>query len=112
MNQTIIIGNIGKDAVVSQSGEKSVINFSLAQTETYLDQNQVKHEKTRWYDCALWRQKIGVAEYLKAGQLVCVTGSVDVRTWQTQGGEFKAGLSMRVDDVELLGGKKDDKAPF
>lgn len=107
MNKTIIIGNIGKDAVVSQHGENSVINFSLAQTETYMDHNQVKVEKTRWYDCSLWRQKTTVAQYLKQGQLVCITGSVELRTWQTAGGEFKAGLTMRVEDVELLGGKKE-----
>lgn len=107
MNQTIIIGNIGKDAVVAQHGENSVINFTLAQTETWLDQNQVKHEKTKWYDCALWRQSTKVAEYLKKGQLVCVTGSVDLKSWQGQGGEFNAGLTMRVTDIELLGGKKE-----
>jgi single-strand DNA-binding protein len=107
MNQTIIIGNIGSDAVIAQHGENSVINFTLAQTETYLDHNQIKVEKTRWYDCALWRQKTKIAEYLKKGQLVCVTGSVELRTWQSQGGEFKAGFSMRVENVELLGGKKE-----
>lgn len=106
MNRTIIIGNIGKDAIVAQHGENSVINFTLAQTETYLDKDKVKHDKTRWYDCALWRQSTTVADYLKAGQLVCVTGVLDVKLWQAAGGEMKASLSFKVDEIELLGGKK------
>lgn len=107
MNKTIIIGNIGRDAIISQAGENSVINFTFAQTETWVDHDKVKHEKTRWYDCSLFRQKTGVAEYLKKGQLVCLTGTIDLNTWESAGGEFKAGLTFRVEDVELLGGKKE-----
>lgn len=101
MNTLIITGRLGKDAEVKtlDSGKK-VMNYSVAVTDKYGDK-----ENTIWFDCAQWSEKTAVAEYLKKGTQVCVQGKVDIRKWD--GG---ATLTIRVDKVELMGGKKESSA--
>lgn len=103
MNQFQFIGHIGQDAVVNtlQSGTV-VINFSIAVTEKYLDKSGVKNEKTIWVACSKFGEKTKVAEYLKKGSLVFVSGKVSADTYQTKGGEHLAQIKCNVDFIELI----------
>ena len=99
MYKTILLGNIGKDCVVNTVNGKSVCNFSVAQTEKYKDAQGTQHEKTRWFDCALWRDKKGTK--------VLLEGQVDVKQFQRQDGTQGVGMTFRVSNLTLLGGNKD-----
>jgi len=104
MYKTILTGNIGKDCVVNTVNGKSVCNFSVAQTEKYKDAQGTQHEKTRWFDCALWRDNTSIAQYLKKGTKVLLEGQIDVKQFQRQDGTQGVGMTFRVSNVELLGG--------
>jgi len=104
MYKTILLGNIGKDCVVNTVNGKSVCNFSVAQTEKYKDAQGTQHEKTRWFDCALWRDNTSIAQYLKKGTKVLLEGQIDVKQFQRQDGTQGVGMTFRVSNVELLGG--------
>ncbi len=100
-----VIGNLGKDCVVNTVSGKNVINFTVAHTEKYRDSQGVNQEKTTWVDCAYWTDKTGIAPYLTKGRQVFVEGSPEVRTFTRQDGSSGASLSLRVREVQLLGGK-------
>jgi single-strand DNA-binding protein len=100
-----VIGNLGKDCVVNTVSGKNVINFTVAHTERYRDSQGVNQEKTTWVDCAYWTDKTGIAPYLTKGRQVFVEGSPEVRTFTRQDGSSGASLSLRVREVQLLGGK-------
>lgn len=100
-----IIGRLGKDCTVNTVNGKSVINFSAAHTEKYKDSQGVLQEKTIWVDCAYWTDRTAVAPYLTKGTLVYVEGSPEARSFQRNDGTPGASLSMRVREVQLLGGK-------
>jgi len=100
-----VIGNLGKDCVVNKVSGKNVINFTVAHTEKYRDSQGVNQEKTTWVDCAYWTDKTGIAPYLTKGRQVFVEGSPEVRTFTRQDGSSGASLSLRVREVQLLGGK-------
>ena len=104
MYKTILLGNIGKDCVVNTVNGKSVINFSVAQTEKYKDAQGTQHEKTRWFDCALWRDNTSIAQYLKKGTKVLLEGQIDVKQFQRQDGTQGVVMTFRVSNVELIGG--------
>jgi len=104
MYKTILLGHIGKDCVVNTVNGKSVCNFSVAQTEKYKDAQGTQHEKTRWFDCALWRDNTSIAQYLKKGTKVLLEGQIDVKQFQRQDGTQGVGMTFRVSNVELLGG--------
>ena len=103
MYKTILLGNIGKDCIVNTVNGKSVINFSVAQTEKYKDAQGTQHEKTRWFDCALWRDNTSIAQYLKKGTKVLLEGQIDVKQFQRQDGTQGVGMTFRVSNLTLLG---------
>ena len=102
-----VIGNLGKDCLVNTVNGKNVMNFTVAHTEKYRDSQGNNQEKTTWVDCAYWSDKTAVAPYLTKGMKVYVEGTPEVRTFQKQDGSTGASLSLRVREVQLLGGKAD-----
>lgn len=100
-----IIGNLGKDCVVNTVNGKNVINFTVAHTEKYRDSQGNNQEKTTWVDCAYWTDKTAISPYLTKGKQVFVEGTPEVRTFTRQDGTGGASLSLRVREVQLLGGR-------
>ena len=102
-----VIGRLGKDCVVNTVNGKNVINFTVAHSEKYRDSQGNNQEKTIWVDCAYWTDRTAVSPYLVKGTQVFVEGSPEVRTFTRQDGTAGASLSLRVREVQLLGGKSD-----
>lgn len=98
------IGNLGKDAVVNNANGKSVINFSVCHTEKLRDTQGNVKDKSIWVDCSYWTDKVAIAPYLKKGSQVYVEGSPDVRTYSTADGRNGATLTLRISNIQLLGG--------
>jgi single-strand DNA-binding protein len=103
-----VIGNLGKDCVVNAVNGKNVINFTVAHTEKYKDSQGVQQEKTTWVDCAYWTDRTAIAPYLMKGQLVFVEGQPEARSFQRNDGTPGSSLSLRVREIQLLGGRKDN----
>ncbi|MDR0793248.1 MAG: single-stranded DNA-binding protein [Chitinophagaceae bacterium] len=100
-----LIGNLGKDCVVNTVNGRNVINFSIAHTERFKDNTGAQKERTIWVDCAYWTDRTAIAPYLKKGQQVYAEGAPDIRTYQTNDGRQGASLTLRVQNVQLLGAK-------
>ena len=100
-----VIGNLGKDCIVNTVNGKNVINFTVAHTEKYRDSQGNNQEKTTWVDCAYWTDRTGISPYLTKGKQVFVEGNPEVRTFTRQDGTSGASLSLRVREVQLLGGR-------
>ena len=100
-----VIGNLGKDCVVNTVNGKNVINFTVAHTEKYRDSQGNNQEKTTWVDCAYWTDRTAIAQYLIKGKQVFVEGQPEARSFQRNDGTPGASLSLRVRDVQLLGGR-------
>ena len=100
-----IIGNLGKDCTVNTVNGKNVINFTVAHTEKYRDAQGNNQEKTTWVDCAYWTDRTAVSPYLTKGKQVFVEGQPEVRSFTRQDGTAGASLSLRVRDIQLLGGR-------
>ena len=100
-----VIGNLGKDCVVNTVNGKNVINFTVAHTEKYRDSQGNQQEKTTWVDCAYWTDRTAVSQYLVKGKQVYVEGQPEARSFQRNDGTPGASLSLRVRDIQLLGGR-------
>jgi len=102
-----IIGRLGKDCVVNTVNGKNVINFTVAHSEKYKDSQGTLQEKTIWVDCAYWTDRTAVAQYLTKGTQVFTEGQPEARSFQRNDGTPGASLSLRVREVQLLGGRGD-----
>ncbi|MCU7550242.1 single-stranded DNA-binding protein [Chitinophagaceae bacterium LB-8] len=101
-----VIGNLGKDCVVNTVNGKNVINFTIAHTEKFKDSQGNSQERTTWVDCAYWTDRTSLSPYLTRGKQVFVEGTPEVRSFTRQDGTSGASLSLRVREVQLLGGKE------
>ena len=88
-----IKGNLGADAEVRTYGPKNlpVCEFSLAG-------NMSRNDTTVWFRCNMYRQATQVAEILKKGMGVLVSGQLEI--FANADGTLKH--SITVDRVEIL----------
>lgn len=103
-----VIGRLGKDCIVNTVNGKNVINFTVAHSEKYKDSQGNQQEKTTWVEAAYWTDRTAVAPYLTKGTQVYVEGTPEVRSFQRNDGTAGASLSLRVREVQLLGGRGDN----
>ena len=108
MLQAILIGNIGADAKVNVKDGSEFTTFRVAHNDTWTDANGTQHSNTLWVDCIM-NGKPNVMEYLKQGTQVAIMGNVTLRTYSSEKDRcIKAGMTIKVTRVELLGGRTDD----
>ena len=107
MIKLLVIGNLGKDCITNTVNGKSVINFNVAHTEKFKDAQGNQKEKTTWVECAFWTERTGIAPYLRKGTQVYVEGTPDIRTYNKNDGTPGVSLTLRVLNVQLLGGRAD-----
>ena len=105
MNRLEIIGHIGNDAEIKDLGTNQVINFSVAVSESYTNKQNEKVTSTMWFECAKWGNSTAIAQYLKKGTQVYVSGKPNNRGWINEQGEVKIINGITVFDVQLLGAK-------
>ena len=103
-----VIGNLGRDCIVKEINGKNVINFSVAHTERYKDSQGVQKERTTWVECAYWTDRTAIAPYLTKGQTVYAEGSPEADVYTNKENQTVAALRMRVQSIQLLGGKNND----
>lgn len=109
MNRLEVIGHLGQDAVVKDLGSNQVINFSVAVSESYTNkQTNEKVVNTVWFECAKWGINTSVAQYLKKGTQVYVSGKPNNRAWLNEKGETVVVNGITVFDLTLLGSAKND----
>lgn len=108
MLQAIAIGHLGGDAECKSLNGREFTTFRIAHSNKWTDTDNVTHEETTWVDCIM-QGKPNVLQYLKKGQQVYVNGSVSLRIYSSKKDRcMKAGMTINVRSVELLGGKNDE----
>ena len=107
LNRWTGIGNCAADADLRQTSSDPVCNFRIGCSESYLDRNKQRQERTEWVSCVLWgKRATALAQYLTRGQRVYVEGALATRTWEKDGvKQYKT--EIKVTNVILLGGKRD-----
>lgn len=100
-----VIGHLGNDAIVNTVNNKTVINFSLCHSESYLDTQGQKRDKSVWISCAYWSEKTNIANYLKKGTQIYVVGTPDVKLYTDKQNNTLPQLTLRVREIQLLSSK-------
>lgn len=104
-----IIGHLGTDCSTNEVNGKTVINFPVAHSEKYKDQQGNLVEKTIWVKCAYWTDRTALAQYLKKGQLIYAEGTPEAEGYLNKDNQNAASLKMRVFQLQLLGSKNDNQ---
>lgn len=107
MFESVIIGNLGADCNTKTENGKTFTTFRVAHNDRWTDQAGQEHSESIWIDCIM-NDRPKVCDYLKAGQLVYVTGNTRLRVYSSAKDKcMKAGVTISVRRIELLGGNTD-----
>lgn len=100
MNNLNFTGNLGSDAEVRYTADqKAITSWSVA-----LRSGFGKSEKTSWVRCTLFGDRgVKLAEYLKKGTQVAVSGELSLNEYTNKQGESKASLECNVNNLTLIG---------
>ncbi len=105
LNQTNLIGRIGKDAP-SQTTEKAPVKFSIVTERTYRDEKGENGYTTvpTWHNIVVWGNtgKYLMDKNLASGDLVHITGYIDNRKVQSESGEIKYYTDIVADSTKLV----------
>ena len=106
MAQLTGVFRIGKDAVLRQTDNSSVINLALA--ASYGKKDREGNRPTQWVEASLWGKRAEALEqYLLKGQQVYVSiNDVHIETYEDRDGNTKSKLAGVIGDtLELVGGR-------
>jgi len=105
MNNAILIGNLGADPELkfTQSGQ-AVLNMRLATTESYLDKDKVRRERTDWHSVVVWGKRgEALAKILTKGSGVCIEGSIRTSSYDGPDGTKRYRTDIVAKSVRLIG---------
>lgn len=105
MNSITFDGRVVADAELryTQSGDP-VLSFRVASDIGYGER-----KSTNWFQCQIWGKRAeAIKDYLPKGQQVTIYGALMLREWEDKEGIKRLSPDVRVNDLSLQGGKRDD----
>ena len=105
-----MIGNLGANAEIKTADGREFVTFRIAHNDSFKGADGVRKETSMWVDCTMncTGGRPAVLPYLTKGTTVCVVGNVSLRVYSSEKDRcMKAGLTIHVQKLELLGGSGD-----
>ena len=87
MNSVCLVGRTTKDPELKYTGNNiAVASFSLAVNRNFKDANGER--ETDFINCVIWRQQAeNLANWVKKGALIGITGRIQTRSYENQQGQ-------------------------
>jgi single-strand DNA-binding protein len=101
MNTVTVVGNLTRDPELRHTPTgQAVVKFGIAVNRVYTNRNGEKVEQTDFFTVNAWRSLAeNVAESLKSGARVLVTGRMQSRTWETEDGAKRTAVEIEAEEV-------------
>lgn len=107
-NRVMLLGNLGADPDLryTQSGQP-ILKLRLATTESYLDANKVRQERTEWHNVVMWGKRgESLSRYLNKGATIFVEGSLRTRSYE-KNGEKRYVTEIHATEIRFAGGGRE-----
>lgn len=88
LNRVMLLGNLGADPELRMtSGGQAVLKLRLATSETYVDKNRQRQERTEWHNVVIWgRRAEALAKILTKGTRIFVEGGLRTSSYEDRDG--------------------------
>jgi len=108
VNKVILVGHVGADPEPRYTASgTAVVNLRMATNEVWRDAEGKDQDQTEWHRVVLWgKQAEFAANYIKKGQLICVEGRLQTRTWEDRDKIERRTTEVRANMITPLGGLK------
>jgi single-strand DNA-binding protein len=108
LNRVMLLGNLGADPELRMtSGGQAVLKLRLATSETYLDRNKVKQERTEWHSVVVWGKRgEALSKILSKGSRVFVEGGLRTSSYDDKEGKKRHKTEVVANNIILSGGAR------
>lgn len=102
MNKVFLIGNLTRDPELSETASGvAVCHFAIAVSRSYSSQDGER--QTDFFNCTAWRGLAeNIARYMKKGNKVAVSGSIQLRNYEDNQGVKRTAVDIIAQDVEFM----------
>jgi single-strand DNA-binding protein len=106
LNRVMLLGNLGADPELRMtSGGQAVLKLRLATSETYLDRNKVRQERTEWHSVVVWGKRgEALAKILAKGSRIFVEGGLRTSSYDDKDGNKRYRTEVVANNIILSGG--------
>jgi single-strand DNA-binding protein len=106
LNRVMLLGNLGADPELRMtSGGQAVLKIRLATSETYLDRNKVRQERTEWHSVVVWGKRAeALAKFLTKGSRIFVEGGIRTSSYDDKEGNKRYRTEVVANNIILSGG--------
>ncbi len=104
LNKVVLAGRITADPELKQTPNGvSVLRFTLAVNRRFSKNNEQGEQQTDFITMVAWRQTAEfISKYFRKGSAICVTGSIQTRTWQDTQGQKRYATDVVVDEAMFV----------
>ncbi|MEX5397193.1 single-stranded DNA-binding protein [Streptococcus sp. ZJ93] len=105
INNVVLVGRMTRDAELSYTqSNQAVATFTLAVNRNFKNQNGER--EADFVNCVIWRQQAeNLANWVKKGNLVGITGRIQTRNYENQQGQRVYVTEVIADSFQLLESK-------
>ena len=116
LNKVILCGRLTADPELKQtSGGIAVVSFSLAVNRRYQSRSadgSAPQQQADFISIVAWRQTAEfISRYFRRGSAICITGSIQTRTWQDQQGQKRYTTEIVADEAMFVDSKGESNVP-
>ena len=108
LNKVILAGRLTADPELKQTQSGlAVLTFTLAINRRFAKGTDGQAaQQADFITCVAWRQTAEfIARYFRKGSCLCVTGSIQTRSWQDQQGQKRYATEVVVDEAMFVDSK-------
>jgi single-strand DNA-binding protein len=106
LNRVMLLGNLGADPELRMTnGGQAVLKLRLATSETYLDRNKVRQERTEWHSVVVWGKRAeALAKILAKGSRIFIEGGIRTSSYDDKDGNKRYRTEVVANNIILSGG--------
>ena len=110
LNKVVLAGRITADPELKQTSSGiSVLSFTIAINRSYVSKNNDQGERQAdFINVVAWRTTAEfISKYFRKGSAICVTGSIQTRSWQDQQGQKRYVTEVVADEAAFVESRAD-----
>lgn len=114
LNKVILAGRLTNDPELKQTATGvSVLSFTVAVNRRYASKNDQGESQTQadFISVVAWRNTAEfIAKYFRKGSAICLTGSIQTRTWQDQQGQKRYATEIVADEAMFVDSRSESNS--
>jgi single-strand DNA-binding protein len=105
LNRVMLLGNLGADPELRMTqGGQALLKLRLATSETYVDKNRQRQERTEWHNVVIWGKRAeALAKILTKGSRIFVEGGLRTSSYDDRDGNKRYRTEVVCSNILLQG---------